>query len=247
MQFIKSASLVSVVVLAAAAVACSSGSSTTPPVDAGPDVKKDSGVVTDSGGTDSGGGQCKPQDSSGFTPSSATPPATAVGACTTQDVTDFFDFCIDPGDNTKCTAMTKDTTKANCLKCLNTPETNSKWGALVEDSQGLIRNNIAGCLAVKGDAACSKAISEQSQCARAACPDTVCPVPDGDTAALNALNACESKADTTVCKTYADKAACANSDDGGTAAKACIAPSTSTDDFKDTYLLVAGVLCVTGN
>lgn len=246
MNLVKQSVLVSLFALVGA-VACSSSTTTTTPTDGGADAKKDGNVVNTDGGDSSTSGTCKPQDVSSFTPSTEPGPATAAGACTVQDTKDFYDFCVDPGDTTKCTALTKDTSKANCLKCLSTPDTNSKWGALVEDSQGLIRNNIAGCLSVKGDAACSKAISEQSQCARAACPDTVCPVPDGDTAALNALNACESKADTTVCKTYADKATCANGDDGGAAAKACIAPSTSTDDFKDTYLLVAGVLCVTGN
>ena len=246
MQFIKSASLVSVVVLAAAAVACSSGSFMILPVDAGPDVKKDSGVVTDSGGTDSGGGQCKPQDSSGFTPSSATPPATAVGACTTQDVTDFFDFCIDPGDNTKCTAMTKDTTKANCLKCLSTPETATKWGALVSDDQNLVRNNIAGCLQIKGDKACADATAQSSECARFVCPDTVCPVPSGDKAALNALNKCLSDSAKTTCKTYADKAnACGTPDSAAYAA--CTADANSTNGFRDTYVKVANAICVTGN
>jgi hypothetical protein len=142
--------------------------------------------------------------------------------------------------------MTKDTTKAACLKCLSTPDTAAKWGALVEDSQGLIRNNIAGCLTVKGDAACAKAVSDSNQCTVAACPDTVCPVPDGDTAALDALNKCESDAEKAGCKTYADKAACLDAD-GSAAAVACIAGPNSTDDFKDTFLAVAHVICVAGN
>ncbi len=245
MNLVKQSVLISVVTLAGALVACSS-SSTTTPTDAGGDTgtKKDGAVVVPDGGDSGTAGTCKPQDVSSFKPSADPGPATAAAACTAQDVTDYFNFCVDPGDQTKCTALTKDTTKANCLKCLSTPETNSKWGALIEDGQGLIRNNIAGCLIVKGDTACGTAIAESSQCDRAACPDTVCPVPDGDTAALNALNACESKAETTVCKTYADKAACADGDEGGAAAKACIPPSSSQDSFKDTYLLVANVLLV---
>ncbi len=242
-----SKTLVSVVVLASAALACSSSGGTTTPTDAGgTDAKKDAISTGDSGGGDSGGGTCKPQDVSSFSPSADPAPATSAGACTAQDVSDFYTFCFDPGDQTKCTALTKDTTKAACLKCLTTPESASKWGALIEDDQGLVRNNIEGCMTVKGDTACASALGASSQCTRAACPDTVCPVPDGDTAALNALNKCLSDSEKTVCKTYADKATCANSDDGGAAAKACIAPSTSQDDFKDTYLLVANVICVAG-
>jgi hypothetical protein len=241
-----SKTLVSVVVLAGAALACSSSSTTTPTTDAGgTDAKKDAIGNPDSGDS-GGGGTCKPQDVSSFTPSAEPGPATAAGACTTQDVSDYYAFCFDPGDQTKCTALTKDTTKAACLKCLTTPESAAKWGALIEDDQGLVRNNIAGCLTIKGDTACATAIGASGQCSRAACPDTVCPVPDGDTAALNALNKCLSDSEKAGCKKYSDAAACANADDGSAAAKACIAPSTSQDDFKDTYLLVANAICVTG-
>lgn len=242
MNLVKQSVLVSVVTLAGALAACSSSSTPVTTTDAGKDgsvVKPDSG-----GGDSSTPGTCTPQSVSSFTPSADPPPATAAGACAAGDVTDFFNFCIDPGDTTKCTALQKDTTKANCLKCLLTPESAAKWGALIEDNQNLIRNNIGGCLTVKGDAACAKAVSESSQCSRAACPDTVCPVPDGDTAALNALNACESKADTTVCKQYADKAACVDADVG--AAAACTAPANSQDGFKDTYIAVATAICVNG-
>lgn len=244
MQFSKSA-MVSFLLLAAA---CSSTTTVTT-TDGGttPDSGvKDSAVKDTGSNTDGAAGTCTPQDVSSFVPAADPGPATTAGACTDQDALDYYANCIDPGDTTKCTAMSS--AKAACLKCLSTPETNSKWGALIEDSQGLIRNNIPGCLTVKGDAACAKAVSESSQCTIAACPDTVCPVPNGDTAALDALNACESKAETAGCKTYAAKAACADTADGGTAAAiACTAPASSTDGFKDTYLAVAHVLCVTGN
>jgi len=247
MQFSKSA-MVSFLLLAAA---CSSTTTVTT-TDGGttPDGGTKDSAAKDTGtNPDGAAGTCTPQDVSSFAPETDPGPATAAGACTDQVALDYYTACIDPGDTTACTALGKDTTKAACLKCLSTPETNSKWGALVEDAQGLIRNNIAGCLAVKGDAACGKAVSESSQCTRAACPDTVCPVPDGDTAALDALNACETKAETLGCKTYAAKAACADvGADGGTAAAiACTAPANSTDSFKDTYLAVAHVICVTGN
>lgn len=244
MQFSKSA-MVSLLLLTAA---CSSTTTvtttdggTTP--DAGKDVAtKDVVTTTDAGGT------CKPQDVSSFVPAADPGPATAAGACTDQVALDYYNACVDPGDTTACAAIGKDATKAACLKCLSTPDTAGTWGALIEDSQGLIRNNIAGCLTVKGDAACATAISNVSQCSRAACPDSVCPVPDNDSAALAALNKCESDSEAAGCKTFATAAACADTSDGGTAAaKACSAPASSTDDFKDTYIAVAHVLCVSGN
>jgi hypothetical protein len=245
MQFIKSASLVSVVVLAAAAVACSSGGGTTPTTDAAvTDAKKDAIGTTDSGGTDGGGGSCKPGDSSGFTASPATPPALAAGACAAADVTNFFDWCITPGDTTKCTAFTKDTTKAACNKCLIGPETAAKGTALLLDDQNLIRNNIGGCLLAKGDKTCADAQQAVGDCTRFVCPDSICPVPDGDKAALNALNKCLSDAQKTTCKTYADKATCINGDAASVAA--CTADANSTDGFRDTYVKVATVICVNG-
>ena len=238
MQFIKSASLVSIVVLAAAAVACSSGGGTTPTTDAGPTDAKADKVTPPP--TDGSTAKCEPQSASGFSPSATTPAATAAGACTAKDVDDFFTFCIDPGDTTKCTALQKDTTKANCLKCLITPQSAAKWGALIQDDNNLIFNNIAGCLSVKGDTACADASSQSSACSRFVCPDTVCPVPSGDKTALNALNTCLSNASKSACKTYADKAnACLGADTGSVAA-------CTGADFKGTYTAVATVICVNG-
>jgi hypothetical protein len=243
MQLIKSAALVSVIILGAVA-GCSSTTTVVTTNDGGgtdgggTDAKKD--VVTPP--SDGSTASCKPQDVSSFKPDALVPPATQAGACSVQDTSDFFDNCIDPGDTTKCTAMTKDTTKAACLKCLTTPETAAKWGALIEDANNLIRNNIAGCLQVKGDAACAKAVEEDTQCSHAACPDTVCPVPSGDKAALAALNKCLTDAGKTVCKTYHDAASCLNGD--AAAVTACIGAGST---FKDTYTAVAGAICVTGN
>lgn len=242
MQLIKSAALVSVIILGA--VACSSTTTviTTdggPTTDSGKDaVAKDTGTPTDGSTT----ATCKPQDVSSFVPDAIVPPATAAGACSTQDASDFFDNCVDPGDTTKCTAMTKDSTKAACLKCLTTSESAATWGALIEDANSLIRNNIAGCLQVKGDTACAKAVEEDTQCSHAACPDSVCPVPSGDKAALAALNKCLSDAGKTVCKTYHDKAACLNGDSG--AAAACVGAGNT---FKDTFVAVADAICVKGS
>ena len=166
MQFSKSA-MVSFLLLAAA---CSSTTTvTTTDGGGGNDAGKDVAVKDTGTNPDATAGTCKPQDVSGFAPAAEPGPATAAGACTDQVALDYYNACIDPGDTTVCTALGKDATKAACLKCLSTPDTAAKWGALVEDSQALIRNNIAGCLAVKGDAACAKAISESSQCTRAAC------------------------------------------------------------------------------
>lgn len=243
MQFSKSA-MVSFLLLAAA---CSSTATITT-TDGGPTADAGKDVVAKDVGTTADAGTCTPQDVKSFVPATDPGPATAAGACTDEVALAYYTACVDPGDDTACAALGKDATKKACLGCLSTSDSASTWGALVEDSQGLVRNNIAGCLIVKNDAACATAISNVSQCTRAACPDNVCPVPNNDKGALDALNKCESDSEKLGCKTLADAAACADITDGGTAAaQACTAPASSADEFKDTFVKVAHVLCVAGN
>ena len=246
MQFSKSA-MVSFLLLAAA---CSSTTTVTN-TDSGttPDAALKDSAAKDTG-TTSDAGTCTPQDVTSFAPATDPSPAAPASGCTDPIALAYYNACVAAaGTQSACDAITQAAANAACVACLVTPDTASKWGALIQDSQSLLRNNIAGCLTVKGDAACGTAVSQSSQCSAAACPDTVCPVPSDDTgAALDALNACEAKADTLGCKTYADKANCLDTSDGGTAAaQACTAPASSTDDFKDTFLKVAHVICVAGN
>lgn len=247
MQLVKSA--IASVAVVSLLVACSSDSPT-PASDAGAtDAKKDTAVVTDTGVGDGATTTCKPQDVSSFQPAAGTSPVVAAGACTAKDLTDYYAACIDPGNQNDCDAFEKNAAKANCVKCMYTLDSASKLGAITEDDQQIIHVNIAGCLEVKGDAACAKAVRDSDQCGDAACPGTVCPVPADDTgAAFDALQACLSKADDTVCKTYADKADCGSVEaDGGTAAAlACVAPPSTTDFFYDSFLKIGQVLCIDG-
>ncbi len=176
---------------------------------------------------------CTPQSVCSFSPSAPPAPATKPGACTAQDVQNFYDWCIDPGNQTSCSSFTS--SKAACAGCLVTPDTAQKWGALISDSNNLIKNNIAGCFSVKGNGACEGAVASNQQCSAAACPDTVCPVPSGDGTALNALNKCLTDSTASNCATYQ------------TAAASCLSnPSCTASDFRSTYVLVANAICVNG-
>lgn len=177
---------------------------------------------------------CTPQSVCSFVPEPPPPPAVKVGACTSQDVTNFFSWCIDPGNQTQCSSF--QSSKPACVACLITPDTAPKWGALIQDSNDLIKNNIAGCFSVKGDGSCEGAVASNQQCSAAACPDTVCPVPSGDTTALNALNKCLSDSTSSNCATYQSAAASCLSD-----------PRCTGSDFQSTYALVANAICVNGN
>jgi len=177
---------------------------------------------------------CTPQDVCSFSPTAPPPPATAVGACTPSDVTNFYDWCISPGDSTQCTALQN--SKPACLACLITPDTAAQYGALISDVNNLIKNNIAGCFSVKGNGKCEGAVASNQQCQSAACPDVVCPVPSGDTQALTDLNKCLTDAEKTNCATY------------GQAAASCLTnPACTGSDFQSTYTLIATTICVNGN
>ena len=162
---------------------------------------KDTGTIADSGT-----GTCKPQDVSSFAPAADPGPATAAGACTDQDATRLLHQLHRSGRHHQVHRHDRATPRRTRASRASTRRTRPPSGARSSrTAQGLIRNNIAGCLTVKGDSACATAVSDSNQCTAAACPDTVCPVPDGDTAALDALNKCESDAEKAGCKTYADK------------------------------------------
>lgn len=176
---------------------------------------------------------CTPQSVCSFVPSPPPAAAKQPGVCTAQDVQTFYDACIDPGNSTNCTNFTQ--TKANCFKCLLTPDTSSAWGALIQDQNDLLKNNIAGCFSVKGNGSCEGAVASDQQCTAAACPDTVCPVPSGDTTALSLLNKCLTDSDASNCASY--KAAAAS----------CLTnPACTGSDFRSTYVVVATAICVNG-
>lgn len=177
---------------------------------------------------------CTPQSVCSFSPSAPPPPVVQAGVCTSLDVSNYFDWCVDPGDSTQCQALTN--SNAACLGCLLTPDTAQKFGALISDSNGLIKNNIAGCFSVKGDGKCEGAVASNQQCVAAACPDNVCPVPSGDSNALAALNKCLSDSEVSNCATYQAVASSCLSD-----------PRCTGADFRSTYVLIATALCVNGN
>jgi len=202
------------------------------------DSTTDTSVPLDDSGTPvckgTGLSGCTPQSVCAFSPASWPLPKVTPGACTSLDVTNFFDWCISPGDTTNCTNFSS--TKSACQACLITPDTSAKYGALVQDSNDLIKNNIAGCFAVKGDTTCNGAVSADTECTQSACPDTVCPVPTGDATALTALNKCITDSDKTNCASYAKAAA------------PCLTGSVCGGaTFRDAYISVATAICVTGN
>lgn len=240
MQFIKSASLVSVIVLAAAAAACSSSTPSNPVSDGGAtDAKKDTATVQDTGtGTDSGGGSCKPGDVTAFAPTGPHDSAAAKpGTCTQVQIDDYVGKCYDKltKDTTACTAWAKDALNKVCLTCADTQESAAKWGPLVEKT-GIISANIVGCFAAKGDTACATALANADQCGEAACSEN-CPVSDDPSFQL--YQACRNKAAGTGggCNKYtAPSNDCEGADSANAAA--CIG-----DDFAGTAKLLIAAFC----
>jgi hypothetical protein len=210
-----------------------------PVLDASTDVKTDRNVVPDATGDVGQPISCVPGDVSGLTPAWV-PPNPASKACTQPLIDQYAADCLDDttSSTTKCQAF--NTANKACVACLVTPETATKYGAVIATANNVLSLNVGGCLALTtGDATatgCGAKHEASRQCSALAC-DTNCPLPDGDTAAFQAYLKCLQKAETTVCKTYVS-AECPEADAG---------PSTvcalSAGSFVDNFKLLAPVFC----
>jgi hypothetical protein len=183
-------------------------------------------------------GTCAPQPGTLFSPTWHAPiqrGGTVGGACTAQQVNDYFTACFGTAGSTSCQSYT--TANASCASCLSTPPTASQWGALIAHTNWS-EVNMSGCLYATGATSCAAAVQASAQCQLAWC-EANCPVTDQTT--LSALDACESEVNNnpSECESYATRAQCA--DDAGTATTDCVGTS-----FQDTFTRIATILCVSG-
>ncbi|MEO6420416.1 MAG: hypothetical protein ABIP39_13450, partial [Polyangiaceae bacterium] len=191
--------------------------------EAGPGVdgstNKDAGMGTETGDT-----TCKPGDVSTFTPSWKPPTAFHQGKCSTTQIQAFVDCLSGMPDAATCKTFGADVANKTCIQCAATPSTAAAYGPLIEGTV-TIQVNVPGCIAnATGDVSatgCGAKTLGLSQCEEAAC-EANCPVSSSDTGAeFQALLACQTKSDTSSCKTFAADAACADAltADGGAAAQ----------------------------
>ncbi len=114
------------------------------------DTKADKQISPDSGG-DSGGTcpsglACEVCDN-GFTPVQMVAPTNHPALCQTADITAYVTACGANGNSTTCNAWqtSENTSAPNCLGCVFSANTDTKWGANVCDSSGNCQPNAGGC------------------------------------------------------------------------------------------------------
>ena len=183
-------------------------------------VKKDSGPMSDGMVINT----CMPGDVSTFMPSWKPPTPFNQARCTNTQINAFVDCLNGKPDAATCKTFTGDAANKSCLQCADTPATAAKYGPLVSGTV-TIQVNVSGCIAnATGDTSatgCGAKVLANSQCEQAAC-EANCPVSASDTGAeFMALLACQTKSDTSSCKTFAAAATCSDAlvGDGGVANK----------------------------
>jgi hypothetical protein len=188
------------------------------------------------------GGSCPtPLDVWNWTPPAYKHAIVQHGACTAQQIDDFFQACLSfNATQAMCNAFTN----ANqvCAHCIITPSIAPSYGPLIQFNQfnGFVSVNVAGCVEIvdtQNGATCAAAMQAFDACGHAAC-DSVCPVTNDPSFQL--WEQCVQTADAVGCKSYFTAATCANAEaaDGGAAAGCFIGSS-----FEDLYKSVAPFFC----
>ncbi len=131
------------------------------------------------------------------------------GACSTQQLSDFYAACLDPSIATaaSCYSFSQSPSTAACASCILTPEAAAAYGPLV-DHGSFVTENVGGCIELTDSSGltCAKAQQALEGCQLAAC-EANCPVHDATT--RDAYDACAATATTSGCQQYESKAACA--------------------------------------
>ncbi len=227
MKLVKAVSLASV---SAFVVAMSYGCSSTitatdsdggPGADTG--AKKDSAQnVPDTGGNDTSTSACGPADTTAYMPRAYSPPSGKhQGICTTPNIADYV-LCIENTDKTKCAQFGQGGAAETCGNCIETNQTDPKWGPFVSPDGQSLSYNTAGCL----DLAVSNTQCGKSLDASYGCQDAACGTCDNTTTPT--YDSCVTSSLSKSCKTY-----------GATADKDCAAqfgdaaPAETSNCFPD--------------
>lgn len=216
MQWFKSAMVVSSVVFVAAAFSvegCSSNPGKSDGGDSGiipSDAKVDHPTTGDGGGPPqcpSGSPACEVCDVSGYSPAPQVAPiGPKSAACPAADIQAFETACLaTAATSATCQAWqtSEKTSNQNCLSCVFTQTTGTKWGPLVCDNNGC-KLNIPGCLDMALGQVAQENATSNGSCgdylsANYGCQDQACSACTG-----NDATTCFNDAVANECKTYAD-------------------------------------------
>jgi hypothetical protein len=173
---------------------------------------------------------CSPQPITQWSPQIDPPFFAHANVCTLQALQDIYVNCFAGQSTSMCQSVMQQ--NATCASCLLTPSSASKWGALLEMSNGIVELDIAGCIAdASGNLSCAQAQSNITQCEEQSCASCM-PV---DAQSFQEYSQCLQASGSTTCAKYV-AAQCANQDAGSTAQ--CF-PS----DFKDGFFTFGALFC----
>jgi hypothetical protein len=124
------------------------------------------------------GSTCYPHDTSGLAPTWTPPLGPHLGACTSQQIADFYAQCEDTSSTTTtCNAWKQVAANVACFGCLYTPSTASAYGAIVfYANNSLDEVNTFGCIAAVEpcNQPCGAAMLAQLECENSSCNSPYC-------------------------------------------------------------------------
>jgi hypothetical protein len=183
---------------------------------------------------------CAPGDVSGFMAPAYVHAHQQTGACTDQQIADFYSKCLDTTTRLKADCDALKAAAPTCTGCIEVPSTAATWGATFTRS-GVIWVNVGGCMELLGGAdglACAKLNQAASACNDAACAPT-CPVTDD--ASFQLYEACIQQSAANGCMSMEQQAAACETTismgDGG--AVIC----TQGSVFQDFYNGIVPIFC----
>ncbi len=187
-------------------------------------------------GVPEAGPVCAPSSVAAYTPQPLVPPRDAIAACTSQDLSTFYQACMVGGfASAACKAYEASDAGTSCAACLVSQSTDQAWGPVVIGPTHT-KLNVAGCVALvqkdASQASCAQRISDELGCEALAC-DAVCPV-SADGGVL-AYDQCLIQAASGDCRPYLD-AECDPADAG-------ITQCTGHHDDETTFVNIASVFC----
>jgi hypothetical protein len=186
---------------------------------------------------------CPPAPVTSFAPVWKPPVASKSGACTSGQISSYFDACLSPSSNPAgCSTYTQANT--TCVSCLESDETAAQYGPVIWHSNRLYyTTNIAGCIADMqadgGADGCGAAYQGVVECKQAAC--SACMTPQ--TPVFSRYLTCENQAGTE-CESYIKTltGTCgATLKDPSNPIAVCIPPQGDTP--QDAYLRLAPMFC----
>jgi hypothetical protein len=186
-------------------------------------------------------GSCYPHSVTSLSPTWVPPLGSHTGACTAKQISAYFDACLGPNaSNATCGTFTNAPSNAACVSCIDTPDTATSFGALI-DNGVVVYVNLGGCVALVEpcNLACAQAFQAVAQCTTTACaPNLYC-------TNANSYSACEQAAQggSCACDGFVAAGACMNSiaAAGHPAYTTCFGSQPS--DFQATYTAVATFIC----